>query len=209
MSQYGLRRKSATFKAGLFLVLISFAARAAGWTSPDGKLSFDLPADGSLAEVDNPPAPATAIWMTADGSARLMFMSQANPGNTSLRLAGLTEGTLAQFPGSTVVSSNETSLGGARVYTIAAQIKAGGYIQQSIVAFNGVVYKIMAMGPVPVSSDPRLSVAFKSMKVLDPNPIAPPEAKMSGHEMSMMIAKIGFVVLVIAAVVKAMRRKSS
>jgi hypothetical protein len=201
--------KSVTFKAGLFLVLISFAVRAAGWTSPDGKLSFDLPADGSLVEMDNPPAPATAIWMTADGSARLMFLSQANPGNSSLRLAGLTEGTVAQFPGATVISSNETSMGGARVYTIAAQIKGGGYIQQSIVAFNGVVYKMMAMGPVEVSSDPRLSIAFGSVKVLDPNPIAPPEPKMSGHETSMMIAKIGFIVIIIAAVAKTMRRKSS
>jgi hypothetical protein len=200
--------KSAYFGVGLLWGLMSCAVQAAGWTSPDGKVAFDLPGDGSLMEVNNPPAPATAMWSTADGSAQLMFLSQANPDNTPLLRAALVEGTLKQFPGSTLVSSDETSVGGVRVYTIAASIKPAGYIQQSIVAFNGMVYKLMAIGPTQISTDPRLSGAFGSMKVLDPAPVAP-EHKMSGHEISTMVAKVGFVVLVIAAVVRAVRRKST
>src|SRR5437762_3545395 len=114
--------KRVIFGVGLLWALVSCAVHAATWTSPDGKLAFDLPGDGSLVEVKDPPAPATAMWETADGSARLMFLSQANPQNTPLIPAALVEGTLKQFPGSTLVSSNETSVGGVRVYTIAARI---------------------------------------------------------------------------------------
>jgi hypothetical protein len=199
---------SATFGVGLLLGLMSCAAQGASWTSPDGKLAFDLPGDGALVEVTNPPAPATAMWDTADGNARLMLLSQANPDNTPLIRAALVEGTLNQFPGSTLISSDETSVGGVRVYTIAARIKPAGYLQQSIVAFNGMVYKLMAVGPTQISEDPRLSGAFSSMKVLDPDPVAP-KHKMSGQELSMMVAKIGFIVLAIAAVIRATCRNSA
>lgn len=181
---------------GLLVSLaLSSVAQAATWKSPDGNLSFDLPSDGSLVEVKNPPAPAVAIWETRSGGGRLVFLSQPNAQNHALILPALEKGTREAFPGATITSSTETSQNGVPIFTIAASIKPGGYVQQTIVAFNHTLYKLMAAGQKPIATDPHFSVSFQSFKILDPAPSSP--GKWSANDIA---RKVGIIVVALGFV---------
>ena len=194
--------------AGILMLLWAVSrAQATNWTSPDGKLGFNLPSDGSLVEVKNPPQPATAMWNSADGAARLLFIAQPNPQNMPLEQAGLEEGTIKQFPGGKILSSQRATLGGVPAFTIAATGSQKIYLQQTVLTFGGTFYKVMAAGPTPISSDPRFANVFNSVTVLDPNPVVP-GSHLSDHDLSVKAGEIGFAVLLIAAVVMFVRRST-
>jgi len=192
------------------IALLSFSllARAAGWTSPDGKLSFNLPTDGSLIEVKSPPVPAVAMWNTADGTSRLVFIAQANPNNTPLNQAGLEQGSLNQLSGGTLLSSTQTQLAGVPAYTIAVTGPQKIYIQQTVLAFSGTFYKVMAAGPKRISDDPHFAGVFKTITVLDTSPAVPGSQALAEHELSVKMAAGAFFILIVASVIYAVRRQS-
>jgi hypothetical protein len=197
--------KYSTMAAGVMLLYMAAFSQATNWKSPDGKLGFDLPSDGSLIEVKNPPAPAVAMWETADHNARLLFLTQPNPKNIPLEQAGLEEGTISQLPGGKILSSNRTTLGDVPTYTIAATGSQKIYLHQIVLAFDGTVYKVMAAGATPISDDPHLAGVFKSVTVLDPAPDIPGKT-FSSHELSKKAGAIGVIVLVIAALARRNQR---
>jgi hypothetical protein len=188
-------------EAALIILLLAPFVEAANWTSPDGKLSFQLPDDGSLIPSKNPPAPATAMWTTADGGLRLIFIVTPNPQNAPLDRSGLEEGTVHALPGGRLLSSSQASVNGVPVYTIAVT-DGTTFIQQSVLAFNGVVYKLMAAAPTAISSSPALAVTFSSLKIPGPAPAIPSAARAentSEHSVSVSIAQVGWTLLLIAA----------
>src|SRR4051812_44040780 len=126
----------------LILILFTSNAHATNWISPDGKLGFDLPIDGSLVELKNPPAPATAMWKSADGTTRLVFLTQPNPQNVPLNRSAFEDGTLKGVSNSTILSSDERSIGGVPVLTIAVTDHKSACLQQSVMTFDGTVYKL-------------------------------------------------------------------
>lgn len=193
--------KIGTIISVLLSLAFSSAIHAATYTSPDGNIGFDLPADGSLVEVKNPPGPATAMW-EVKGGGRLIFLTQPDPQNHLLALSALEEGTRTSFPGSTLLPSSETTENGVPVFTISAVTKTGGHIQQTILVFNKTLYKLMAVGPKSISSDPHFSVSFQSLKILDPEPNSP-RKKFSGPDMG---AKFAVLILFIAGVVWVIRK---
>jgi hypothetical protein len=191
--------------AGVLILFSASLAGATGWTSPDGKLGFDLPADGSMIEVKNPPPPAVAMWNTADGTGRLLFLTQPYPQTAPLDQAGLERGTLSQLPGGAILSSKRTALRGVPTITIAATGSQKVYVQQTVLAFNGMAYKVIAAGPSKGFVDSHFATVFQSITVLDPAPVIP-RAKLSGHDAAIMMSEIGWGVLIVAGVSLAIRR---
>ena len=197
-SRYFQFMRSCAFVVVLILFFTS-NAHATKWTSPDGKVSFDLPSDGSLVEVKNPAGPASGVWDSADGKARLVFLTQPNPQNTPLNRAGLEKGSLQGVPNSTHLSTNESYIGGVHVITIATVDNKPHYYQQSVMTFDGTFYKLMAGGPIQISSDPRFTGVFQSLNVAAATPNVstqndPPK------DFSMKLADIGIYVLLIAGI---------
>ncbi|MDB5327953.1 MAG: hypothetical protein JWM57_3522, partial [Phycisphaerales bacterium] len=141
----------------------------------------------------------------ADDSARLMFLALPNPNNIPLERAGLEEGTLKELPGGTLLSTAESSVRGIPLFTVAAKDHQKLYLQQSVIAFDGVTYKVIAAGTMPISSDPRFISLFQSLNVLVPSPVAP-VSKLSGHDISVKVGKIGIYALLIAGVIVISRR---
>ena len=193
-------------KVCLALILcLAGVASAATWTSPDRMVSFDVPTTAGLIPIKDPPAPAIALWEAIDGQSRLVFVISPNPKNTPIDKAGLEEGTVTQFPGGSIVSSTVTTISGVHVYTIAATNSTkDAYLQQSIANFNGSVYKLMAAGPKPIASDPRLNGSFASFNILDPNAKEP--GGMSMHDWSKSLGGIGLAVLVVGGIFAMSRR---
>ena len=87
----------------------------------------------------------------------------------------------------------------------------GVHVQQSILSFNGTMYKVMAGGSSQVSTDPRFAGVFRSLKVLDPAPVPAADAP-SSDAISIKAAEIGVSMLFIAGIVwlvtRSSRRKS-
>ena len=197
------------------LVLLSAAAADAGeWNSNDGKVRLCLTGDGTFTEVPHPPPSAQAIWVSADRRTRLIFVTQGAPTDLHLNRADLEQGTLNAFPGGSILSTVESSVAGIPMFTIEGIDKSKTlYFQQSILAMNGVVYKLMAAGPARISSDPNVAAVFQSITVPHPTPPAPPPAgetpleTPAGHAASVNVAELGWAVLAVATVVYFVTRK--
>jgi hypothetical protein len=195
---------------GIILISLASAVRGAGYTSPDGRLTFTLPADGSLVAIKNPPAPATAMWQAADG-ARLIYITQPIPPDAILEKAGLEAGTLGQLPDATLLWSTQKTVAGLTVFTIEATSNYRIYIRQVITSSNGKVYKVMAAGTHEISTDPHFAGVFQSLAI-QPAPASVPAAahpaNSSHHTVSVRVGEIGIVALVIAGVALFIRRRA-
>ena len=68
-------------------------------------------------------------------------------------------------------------------------------MQQTIVAFDHTLYKLMAAGQKPIATDPHFSVSFQSFKILDPAPSSP--GKWSANDIA---RKVGIIVVALGFV---------
>lgn len=98
-----------------------------------------------------------------------------------------------------LLSSTKRSINGVPCFTIEATDGKKLFLRQSVLAFNGAVYKIMTAGTTRTANDPRLAGVFTSLNILDPAPTAP-VSKLSTQDACMMAAKVGIWVLIIAGI---------
>ncbi len=196
---------------GLIVLLNLFSANvdAASWTSSDGKIGFDLPADGSLVSVKYPPAPVNAMWASPDGTARLAYLTQPNPQNLPIDVGAFLEGAVKGLPNATVTSSSDTTLGDVPVLSI--EIKTtGGYLKQTAMAFSNNIYKIMAISRGPIVSDARFATVFQLLAVRDLSPMIPqrPRPPLDRNKLFGQIGAGGFGMIIVGLIIRAGRKKS-
>ena len=196
------------------VLLAASCACGAEWVSPDGKISFQTPDDEAFVAVPNPTAPLIAQWSSRDGAANIAFLSVSNPTDEPLEQRGLEDGS-AKASGGAVVSSRQTSISGIPAFTIVTRGTRDGqqiYYMQTVVAFGGNVYKLMAGSTQDVSADQHVGKVFQSLCILDPTPKAPGSPGRSGsdsHNLSVQIARWGIIILVIALVVTLLRKQGA
>ena len=147
-------------------------ASALEWKTPDGKLAVTVPDRPRFAEVDPPPPPLSAVWVTADETIRLGVVEQHSPPNTRLVRAAF-EKALAQEINGKIVASSADVRRGHEVLTVTAHGSLQGdevYITTSAFITGDRAYKLMAIG---MGKDPRADAdAMKfigSLRILVPN----------------------------------------
>src|SRR5688500_17437631 len=182
------------------------AAAAAEWVSPDGQVAIAAPAEGRFSKDSVVEPPALARWVSDDRQTVIVVAQAANPQGHPLAQAGLEEGTLKQFAPGKIVSSTASSISGVPAYTIVAQGNLAGaemFLSQVIVTFNGKVYKVMVGSPADPLADADLGPLLRSLRILNPSPVAPAAASGSAalgpksdwertNELSVKIAEIAF-----------------
>ena len=199
----------------VLLLLMTTAARANEWISPDGKVAFQELSASRFVKDPNAPAPLLVHWVANDGITAVGVAQVASPVDAPLEQAGLEKGTLSQFPRGRIVSSTTASISGVPVYTIVAAGPVGGaerFVAQVIVAFNGQVYKLMMSSPGDPSADAELGPMLRSLRIVDPSP-RPPAGRPGGasgtQDLSVKFAEWGWLALLAALTAFLFRKKRS
>lgn len=159
----------------LHALTVLLAAISAGeWTTSDGVVTVAVPNESRfiLGEVE---PPLSVVWVTDDETVKLGVAETPFPKNATLVKSAVEEG-LAEELGGEIVASSTSQVDGHEVFTMTAHTHSPGvdlYITQSVFAFDGKAYKLMAVGlGQDIRTDPDVAEFLGSLKL---PPAAPRE----------------------------------
>ena len=143
------------------------------WTSPDGVIVVTAPDAVDFQQVDDPPEPFIALWVSNDETLRLGVTKTAIPPHIKLVRSSTEEG-LAEEIGGTIAASSSVAKNGHEIWTMTAKGSTQGIniqITQAIAQYQGNVYKVLAanVGDAPID-ETAINTFVKSIDIKATNP---------------------------------------
>ncbi|QDU06981.1 hypothetical protein [Gimesia aquarii] len=202
--------------------LLVSSVSAEEWKSADGVISVTVPDESRFVETESQP-PVSIIWASTDETLTLMIAEVQIPPNTPLRQSSIEQGITGEMGGQILNSTSEMRQG-YELFTITNQSQDFTpelIMSQNIIAINGKVYKLMAMGfGKDVRTDPDAEKFLSSLKIHVARRDTPPQAApgswgaSTNSETSMVdfisqkLGSIGILLLLICGIVTLILRVS-
>jgi len=199
--------------------LLAASPSAAVWTSPDGSLSVTEPDPTKFSEVEAPPSPLIASWVSQDAATQLSVMQLKVPPQVQLVQSSVEEG-MAEEIGSPVKRLPTVRVSGREVWKMVAAVPPVE-VTQAVVRDGDTLFKVMA-ATTEVDRDSASISAFIDSIALSPKksprkevlnatvtlPEGEAPAGIDSHNLSKMLGGAGVLFLIVALAYKTLQRKN-
>jgi hypothetical protein len=166
----------------MFLLLLTLPAAAQTWTSPDDRLSVEVPDPARYTALPKPPPPLEAVWVSADDTTRLAITRNVLPAHVRLNQASVEKG-LAEEVGGQVTRLPTRQVAGHEVWLMKAEA-GDSEITQALVKIDSTVYKLMAFTSAPAANDAAIQQFLSSLAIGPVPPLAPPPSPAATPELA-------------------------